>query len=117
VLKGLDIADKPIITALNKVDKMEDSAWSGRFVKEFCNPVLISAKLKQNLDGLLDKIKESLKDAFELAEIKIPIKRMDLVNLIYKEGAVKNICYTQDFVVVKAFLSKKVKDRILRSVF
>ena len=116
VLKELNVVDKTIITALNKVDKILDKAWLGRFTKEFPNPVLISAKLKENLDEFLDVIKTNLKDVFELTELKIPIKRMDLVNSIYKEGAVQNIHYTENFAIVKAFLSKRIKDKIAKKL-
>ena len=56
VLEELGAESKPMITALNKIDLLEDKAWLAKLREDFINPITISAKLKQNLDILLKDI-------------------------------------------------------------
>ncbi len=56
VLKELGADKIPAITALNKIDLLNDKTWLRRLNSDFPNPVAISAKLKQNLGELQDKI-------------------------------------------------------------
>jgi GTP-binding protein HflX len=102
VLKKLQIFDKQIINALNKIDILEDKSWLGRFKMDFPDSVEISALKKDNLESLLKLIEQKLGIMFEPISLKLPIKRMDLVDLIYKEGRVESIKYTQEFIHIQA---------------
>lgn len=56
VLKELKVDDKPIITALNKIDKIEKKHLLNQAMQIFPNPVLISATEKLNIDKFIEKI-------------------------------------------------------------
>ncbi|MFH1201265.1 MAG: GTPase HflX [Candidatus Omnitrophota bacterium] len=104
VLKELGADQKPTITALNKIDKLADRDWLVRYHHDFPNAVTISAKTRENLDELLDKIEEELRDSFLAVELTIPIEKMALVDLIYREGQVKSIEYSEKGVKIEAVL-------------
>jgi GTP-binding protein HflX len=112
VLIQLQSENKPIVTALNKTDKTDDKAWLGKLNEDFPYSVLISAKLKQNIDGLLNEIQENLSGRLKTLEIKIPHTRMDLVNFFYKEGKVIEIKYLQKAIKVKVNLPKLTAQKI-----
>ncbi|MDP8259709.1 MAG: GTPase HflX, partial [Candidatus Gygaella obscura] len=116
VLKELELEDKPIITVLNKVDLLTDKTWLGRLERKFKNSVVISAKEKINITSLTDKIIEVFGSLFNPVEFSLPLNRMDLVSLIYKEGNVKRIEYTKNSIEVEAFLSKSITDKITQSL-
>lgn len=105
VLKELDCLEKPLITALNKIDKLEDKTWLERYKKDFPNAVVISALKKENLVELLSNISTFLSHGMNAIEVTIPLNKMNLVDLVHKEGEVKNIRYTSQAVVMVARLS------------
>lgn len=115
VLKQLDADKKPKITALNKIDLMDDTSWLERLKKDFINSVPISAKFNQNLEILLKEVQLNLKEKLELLKTVIPLERMDLVDLFYREGKVKNIKYSQKSIEVEVELPKFLIDKILKN--
>jgi len=56
VLEELEISGKPIIVALNKIDKIEDKPMIERLKKDFDNAIPISALNKENLGELIERI-------------------------------------------------------------
>jgi GTP-binding protein HflX len=114
VLIQLQSENKPIVTALNKIDKTDDKTWLGKLNEDFPYSVLISAKLKQNIDGLLNEIQKNLSGRLKTLEIKIPHTRMDLVNFFYREGKVIEIKYLQKAIKVKVNLPKLTAQKIIR---
>jgi len=115
VLKELKIEQKPVITALNKIDLLEDKSWLKQTQEDFLNPVAISAKLKENLDNLLQKIQQHFSDRMEDSEILIAHNRMDLVDLFYREGKVKDIQYLAKGIKIKLSLPKILSQKLLHS--
>jgi len=116
VLKEINANDKPAIIALNKIDLLGNKGGCDPVFQNFNEAVRISAKEKINLDSLLTKVQQSLPDVMLDLEFLIPVNRMDLVNLIYDKGKVKNIKYMQSGVKIKAFFPKllfmKLKENI-----
>lgn len=113
VLKELDADKKPIITALNKTDLLHDNVWLETITKDFTNPVKISAKLNENLDILLNEIQAHFPDRMVYLETVIPHKRMDLVDLFYKNGKVISIEYIQKGIKIKASIPKILHQKLL----
>lgn len=113
VLKELDADKKPMITALNKIDLLHDSVWLESISKDFVNPIKISAKLSSNLDTLLNEIQANFPDRMVDLDTLIPHKRMDLVDLFYKNGRVAKIKYLQKGIKVKASIPKILYQKLL----
>jgi GTP-binding protein HflX len=104
VLKQLDSDQKPIVTVLNKIDKLEDRGWIERLKRDFSNPVAISALKNENIPQLLEKIEGELASLIAILDLFVPINRMDLVDQIYREGEVYSIDYTAEGANIKASL-------------
>jgi len=115
VLKQLAADNKNIITALNKIDLLDDQAWLAKLKKDFINPVAISAKSGDNLDALLKTIEKNFVSRMVQLEVMVPHSRMDIVNLFYREGRVEKAEYLQKGVRVKLSLSKVLADKVLRN--
>lgn len=114
VLFELGAQNKPILTALNKIDQMEDSTWLSHLKQDFINSVCISAKFKQNIDIFVSEIQKFFASKIELVEIKIPYSRMDLVNLFYQEAKVIKIKYLQRGIKIKLNLPKTLHYKLLQ---
>jgi len=115
VLEELDAADKPTITVLNKIDKLEEAVIS-RFKRTFENSVAISALHKRNFEELIDRITLQLSGQIDVAEFRLPQARMDLLKMIYDNGHVLSKEYSGQDVIIKAQVPIKVKERIKRSI-
>jgi len=113
VLKELNAQDKPLITALNKIDLLEDKSWLLTSGSSFTSPVPISAKLGENLPMLLEMVQSNFAGRMSLVELVLPHTRMDLVDLFYREGRVEKIDYQQKGIKVKVSLPKQLLDHLL----
>jgi GTP-binding protein HflX len=115
VLKQLQADTKPMITALNKIDLLDDQAWLAKLKEDFVNPVAISAKFKKNLDLLLEKIQRNFACRMSEIEILIPHSRMDLIDLFYREGKVEEIKYLQKGIKVKVNLPAVLSQKVMQN--
>ncbi|MCX5709186.1 MAG: GTPase HflX [Candidatus Omnitrophica bacterium] len=112
VLKQLGAHEKPIITALNKIDLLEDKTQLDRLIRDFPNPTPISAKFKQNFDLLFKEIEKNFTGSMVKLDIVIPHNRMDLVDLFYREGKVISIEYLQKGISIKLNLPKILAEKL-----
>jgi len=112
VLKELNVQDKPTIIALNKIDLLEDRGWLERTKLDFPNSVAISAKNKENLEELKERISELLKERTSILKIFIPSNKLNFLNFIYEQGKVKKIEYTPRGVYLEAFLPTETADKL-----
>ena len=112
VLKELEVKDKPIVTVLNKIDRVEDKNWLAEVQRNFENAVCISASQGENIQELMDKISEFVVSTMTEIDVKIPLNRMDLVNLVHKEGRVHSVEYLADGIQIRAVVPFKVANKI-----
>lgn len=114
VLKDLGAENKPLITALNKIDLVDDKSWLNRLSQDFPGTVTISAKFQQGLDVLLARIQECFQSKMTLWEGIIPYARMELVDLFYRQGQVKDIEYQQKGIKISATIPKSLVYNLLK---
>jgi GTP-binding protein HflX len=115
VLEQLEVADKPRIVALNKIDLLDDKTWLEKIIQDFAPAVPISAKLSYNLDLLLAEIEKRFAQNLISLYIQIPHARMDLVDLFYREGKVKEIKYLDKGIQIKVDLPKILSQKLLQN--
>jgi len=92
VLEELGAADKPRVTALNKVDLLDDPTHVDGSL--FPNAVSIAAAVGTNLEALLTTIGEVVAATMIPLQVKVPFDRTDLVELFHRRGRVTS--ETQD---------------------
>ena len=87
VLNELDATDKPRVTALNKVDLLDDPAEVD--VTLYPNAVPVSALKGIGLDALLEKIATVLAASMDSVQVVIPFSKGELVELFHRRGYVE----------------------------
>ena len=117
VLKEIGVADKPVMTVLNKIDKLDESSLRG-IQKEFENPILVSALKKENFQELIDRIVIHLGSIVKTYEILIPQSKASIISRIYENGNVMKREYRGDNVYLEAqlpttFYEKLKKDMLV----
>lgn len=85
ILRSLDAADKPRVTALNKIDLLEDADIDTSL---YSNAVPVSALQRIGLDDLRAKIAEVLANSMESVQLVIPYEKTELVELFHRRGHV-----------------------------
>lgn len=93
-LKELEVSDKPILTVLNKVDRMRgmDQAEVELLTAELGLPddyVAVSAQRGWGLEALCNRIEECLARTMMGLDAFIPYRRNDLVALWHQRGVVE----------------------------
>ncbi|MDD5438757.1 MAG: GTPase HflX [Candidatus Omnitrophica bacterium] len=86
VLKELGADTKPMIQALNKIDRIGDEIIVDSLRREFGNAVTISALEKKGLEGLAEKIMAHLSTVMETVSIEVPHHDMKTIRLLYDHG-------------------------------
>jgi GTP-binding protein HflX len=87
VLGDLGASDKPRVTALNKIDLLDD--LSDVDVTLYPNAVPISALKREGLHALREKIAQALANSMEMVHVTIPYARSELVELFHRRGHVE----------------------------
>jgi GTP-binding protein HflX len=91
-LDDLAIGEKPVVTALNKIDKLPPEALEALQLDDYPHGVAIAAAHGTGLDRLLATIQEVLDeqaDRIHLA-VRIPYQAGDLVQLFHQRGVVES---------------------------
>lgn len=102
ILEDLGVITKPIISVLNKADKV-----GPKIPEEFLalpEPVVISALHKRGLAALLEKIAEILGRKRRRYRFSFPYERMDLVSALHRRGKVLKSRYFKKKILVEAEL-------------
>ncbi|MFA5092934.1 MAG: GTPase HflX [Candidatus Omnitrophota bacterium] len=112
VLNDLGVKDKPILTALNKIDLVDDRSWLDISSKEFSDAILISAATGENITGLITKLEKYFSGLMLNLKILIPHARMELVDFFYRQAKVNKIDYLQTGVQIDLSISRQLYDKI-----
>ena len=109
LLIDMGITDKPIVTVYNKIDMIAGDGGSGE------DEVYISAKTGDGIDNLLYKIQEVMESQRKSVIFAFPInelngKEQGYINYLYKNAAVSDVEYGEDFTTVKAVVDNKTKN-------
>lgn len=92
ILKELNVIEKPIINAINKIDLVPDAL--DIVSRSFENSIAISAKEGTGISELLRMIQEEIQCLRISIELFIPNKYLGLVSKIYNSGTVTKAEYT-----------------------
>jgi GTPase len=88
VLGELEARDKPRVTALNKIDLLDDASVLDTTL--YPNAVPISALQKVGLDALRETIAEVLAASMEALRVLVPFDKSELVELFHRRGHVEH---------------------------
>jgi GTP-binding protein HflX len=114
VLEELGAATKPTVTALNKIDLLDDDAIPADLVADLeLTPdyVPISAERRIGLDVLLKRLEEMLEHELVHVTVTIPYARAELVNVFHSEGQVEGTDFTEAGTTITGQLPPRLLER------
>ncbi len=109
-LEGLGVHDKPVISVLNKIDKVENKIDIEKALGSFGNSLAISALKYDGLTGLVNRIEGYVEKSLVDIKVKLPIGESRLLSLIYENGLVTRKEYKENAVYVEARVPFRVKE-------
>ena len=109
-LEELKVVGKPVITFLNKQDKIEEE----RIIKDLKADALVkgSAKTGEGIDELLNKISEILREGKVLVDTLLSYTDTAKISVIRKKGQLLSEEYGGDGIRVKAYVPKAVAGQL-----
>ncbi|TAK23427.1 MAG: GTPase HflX [Chloroflexota bacterium] len=121
VIASLDLVEKPVITALNKIDRVADD-WPPQSLPETIdrlresrdNAILIAAANGRGLDDLLLAVDRALAEDLDALVADIPYVEGHLVNLWRTRGSIETEEYQADCVRVVGRLPRNLLHRFER---
>jgi GTPase len=93
VLAELGATELPIITALNKVDRLGDLSALGSPVGSAADSIAVSALTGWGLERLVARIEEVLSDDLVEVELLLPFQRGDLLSVMHQRGVITEEVY------------------------
>jgi GTP-binding protein HflX len=112
VLAELGAEDKPVITALNKIDLVTDPEELAALDRRFPGALRLSAVTGSGLDDLLKACSAVLADRVRRKAYRIPQQRADLVSLLHREAKVLSTDYDGDDILVRAVVPPTIAGRL-----
>jgi len=113
-LEDLGADDRPVVFALNKIDRFSDEELAGlpSLAESIGAPgdaVAISARKGLHLDALLDRIEGVLEDedSFVNVELAIPFDRSELVDRFHTYGRVEERDYNESGALLVGWLPER----------
>jgi GTP-binding protein HflX len=87
VLEEIDAAHLPELLVFNKVDTIDDLAWT-RLSRLYPEAVLVSALEGTHLDRLLETIDRTLRERLTEVVLTVPYDRGDVLAALHREGEI-----------------------------
>ena len=108
-LEEIQISGIPMITALNKIDRLSDQELVFEQVDSFERAVPISALTGEGVDTLLAVIERELfEDSLEVI-VELPYKEGRLISMFHDYGEVADISYNREFVVIHGKIPQRLE--------
>jgi GTP-binding protein HflX len=111
MLNEIGAAHIPVVTALNKIDRLIDPDRARTSVAGFPNSVAISALQGDGIPDLLQKVNENLYDTYIPIRVRLPYQEGGLISLFHDQGQVELVEHGQSGVVIQGRLPGRLLAR------
>jgi GTP-binding protein HflX len=91
----------PVITALNKADRLGDPDSARVIVEKYSQAAVISAKKGLGISDLLQFIKEQLYERYTPVTVRLPYKEGQLISLFHESGQIERIEHGRGSVLIQ----------------
>jgi GTP-binding protein HflX len=106
-LADLDVVERPMIVALNKIDQLPDPHLVDDWEARLPNSLPISAIRGTGLESLLEQVGEVLASELAYLTVQLPYDRGDLSALFYEQGIVVEASHQREGTVLEGYLPRR----------
>ncbi len=104
VLGELEVDDRPVVVALNKIDLLPDSEVAVEMAARYPHAVAISAKQGVGIEQLMARLELALAESMVYVRVRIPFAENALVALFHKQGIIEAEGYDQSGTRIDGYL-------------
>lgn len=101
----------PMLTVLNKADKLEAMPASEEVLRFFEGGILVSALTGAGMDQLLDEVHRKLFQAFTPISVHLPFTEGALIAMFHDQGQVEEIVHTRKGVFIEGRIPVRLAAR------
>lgn len=112
VLKELGASEKPIITVLNKMDKVSNPSIVHRLRMTYPKNVQISALTHQGFDDLQEMMIHELSSLRKVLDVRIPQSEYALVSEILRKGRILHQKYEENDVMLRVDVPTSLANKL-----
>jgi GTPase len=91
----------PVVTVLNKIDRLADPEKARRTLESFPRSVAISALTGEGIQDLLMLAGEQLFETYESLTVRLPYEEGGLIALFHEQGQVERIEHGKDEILIQ----------------
>ncbi len=95
-LEEIEADHIPIVTVLNKIDRLETAEYAQDAIGNISDTVAVSALTGEGIDKLLALVHKKLYESFAAIEVLLPFSQGGLTALFHEQGQVEEIEHTRD---------------------
>ncbi len=107
-LEEIEADHIPILTVLNKIDRLESPETANEILAGFSDTVAVSALKGEGIDELLAAVHNKLFEAFEFVEVMLPFQEGALIAMFHEQGQVEKVEHTRDGVIMSGRLPGRI---------
>jgi len=113
ILKELEVAGKQIILVFNKVDCVRNPDLIQMQLRRYPGSVAVSAYTGIGIDAFFQQLEMDLSTWRLKVEYHIPLTESALLAELHQVGYVSSACYKDGFVLVTAYISPALRQRLI----
>lgn len=100
-LDEIEAAHIPMVTALNKGDRLKDEQTAREIVRRFPKAVVTSALRGEGIPELLQLIQQELYESYVPVEVRLPYQQGALISMFHESGQVERIVHERGGVIMQ----------------
>jgi len=113
ILKELEVAGKQIILVFNKIDCVRNPDLIQMQLRRYPGSVAVSAYTGIGIDAFFQQLEMDLSTWRLKVEYHIPLTESALLAELHQVGYVSSACYKDGFVLVTAYISPALRQRLI----
>jgi GTP-binding protein HflX len=106
-LTDIEVRDVPMVTALNKIDLLDQPESAFQRVDDFDRAVPISAATGEGIPALLTALGHELFESMSPISVRLPYKAGRLISLFHQQGVIDHIEHTRSAVHIEGRLPNR----------
>ena len=110
-LEEIDASHIPVLTALNKIDKLDDPQAYRIAMEVFPDAVAISALKDEGMDDLLEAVQAQLYEMYTFLEVHLPYNEGKLISLFHEQGQVEQVEHMNGGVLIQGRIPGRIMAR------
>jgi GTPase len=110
-LQDIGAANIPVVTALNKIDRLPDPLAARQSLAEFSESVAISAVTREGLSDLVTAIESQLFETYTPITVRLPYSEGSLISLFHEQGQVVRIEHGRGGVLINGQIPVRLLTR------